>query len=963
MSKRRGRQPRKISTAPDAPRTYHVARMGARQEVRLLPHAPDEAAPSSTVHLAEHANPQLRDTLSQLVDSAESEFFAPSFEADFADPLVAEEEDAFRDELEAKLEDTAEAFARPKASGQGQNEMLQDWMNKYSNTFLRELYMEYGSPELAPCICVSPQGERFRCHDCITDHRFCLTCLQSTHQFLPHHRISKWDGDTWTRTSLAAQKTHLKLCNHPPPCLRTPPRSLLLGDINGFLEIDVTYCICPNAPEPYVQLLRSSIMPCSVDLPASGFTFRALRLYDLLSADAKLSCSRYHAVLQRQTNNIEPQDHPPRLRELLRVTRQWSYLQELKRTGQTSTLPKQLGALALRCPACPRLDINFIAADLSNDYRFLFSQLLSYDGSFQLVRKNKASDNFDICLTDGLMYWVDQVPYSEHLEANKETEYAQTTANHDTCNNHRAANDTWVRQSGVAETGVGAVTCARHTVFMPQGCVNYFKGERFAYTDYAMASVISMLQEEGADDFGVFYDIYCHWSKNFWSRTPRIQIPAVTLILKKIQEAIKMAEEQEEAWKVLHDGLEKELTDEWARMSTEPRRVKNKWTSVFLLDESTGLLILQPSELMNAYQELATSRIRTVIDLNNKESERLVDPGTTELGYTAPSWISDGIDIEKIQMKLRKDVASFGDKMTNRQTLEVYNRRVSLTSRIQSHRQSAAMFVDLKLHRVSALPSLAQETDGQPEEALLYLPSQMRNRLSITERSSRAIEFEQIKSQMLIGKGKNARGEVANARAQTMLNRLEQRIKNATVDYNTSFDALKKLGVTAEDLGPLKKINDEHFKGLMGPLHAARELEEGRRGLPWFWMVRELGKTGGIKEDEEELNEAIRVEWFRGRERFRRWKEEELWLRRELASTMFSFRHMKESWKDLSKSDYARINPGYRSYCIRQSDVYHGLLVGGLRRGASVLQERSDIKICACALQEFAPIVEMLSMP
>ncbi|KDN44016.1 hypothetical protein RSAG8_05748, partial [Rhizoctonia solani AG-8 WAC10335] len=25
-----------------------------------------------------------------------------------------------------------------------------------------------------------------------------------------------------------------------------------------------------------------------------------------------------------------------------------------------------------------------------------------------------------------------------------------------------------------------------------------------------------------------------------------------------------MAEEQEEAWKVLHDGLEKELTDKWA---------------------------------------------------------------------------------------------------------------------------------------------------------------------------------------------------------------------------------------------------------------------------------------------------------------------------------------------------------------------------------------------------------------
>ncbi|KDN34030.1 hypothetical protein RSAG8_12880, partial [Rhizoctonia solani AG-8 WAC10335] len=70
--------------------TYHVTHMGAHQEVHLLLHAPDEAAPSSTVHLTEHANPQLQDTLLQLLDSAESEFFVPSFEADFADPLVTE---------------------------------------------------------------------------------------------------------------------------------------------------------------------------------------------------------------------------------------------------------------------------------------------------------------------------------------------------------------------------------------------------------------------------------------------------------------------------------------------------------------------------------------------------------------------------------------------------------------------------------------------------------------------------------------------------------------------------------------------------------------------------------------------------------------------------------------------------------------------------------------------------------
>ncbi|EUC59035.1 hypothetical protein RSOL_293460 [Rhizoctonia solani AG-3 Rhs1AP] len=92
------------------------------------------------------------------------------------------------------------------------------------------------------------------------------------------------------------------------------------------------------------------------------------------------------------------------------------------------------------------------------------------------------------------------------------------TCKGDQCNNHRAANNTWVQQTGVAETGVGAVTCARHTFYMPQGCVNYYKGERYAYTDYAIASVMAKLMQEGATDIGVFYDILCQWGKNFWTR-------------------------------------------------------------------------------------------------------------------------------------------------------------------------------------------------------------------------------------------------------------------------------------------------------------------------------------------------------------------------------------------------------------------------------------------------------------
>jgi hypothetical protein len=54
-------------------------------------------------------------------------------------------------------------------------------------------------------------------------------------------------------------------------------------------------------------------------------------------------------------------------------------------------------------------------------------QQLSYDGSFQLVRKNKAFDSHDTCLSDGTKYFVEQAAYKHHLESNKDTAYLQST--------------------------------------------------------------------------------------------------------------------------------------------------------------------------------------------------------------------------------------------------------------------------------------------------------------------------------------------------------------------------------------------------------------------------------------------------------------------------------------------------------------------------------------------------------
>ncbi|KAG8794598.1 hypothetical protein FRC12_023282 [Ceratobasidium sp. 428] len=56
-----------------------------------------------------------------------------------------------------------------------------------------------------------------------------------------------------------------------------------------------------------------------------------------------------------------------------------------------------------------------------------------------LTRKNKAHDEYDICLSDGTKYWVKQEEYKAHLEANKDTAYEQSTRAHSFTNRESIA--------------------------------------------------------------------------------------------------------------------------------------------------------------------------------------------------------------------------------------------------------------------------------------------------------------------------------------------------------------------------------------------------------------------------------------------------------------------------------------------------------------------------------------------
>ncbi|KAF8593702.1 hypothetical protein BDV93DRAFT_460460, partial [Ceratobasidium sp. AG-I] len=272
------------------------------------------------------------------------------------------------------------------------------------------------------------------------------------------------------------------------------------------------------------QLLAHKIFPCSDSSPGTAFTFNVLKQFHFLSNDSLLSAHRLYNTLVRLTNNTFPHIPDNRYREFLRVVREWTLIQSMKRSGYPATVAT--GSAVTWCPACPRPGVNYEPEDVQTDgyVRNIFAYQLSYDGNFHLVRKNKSYDEHDTCISDGSKYFVHQEEYKTYLDLMKDSAYAQNTKDAN-CNNHTAAKDTWVKQTGLAETGVGSVVCARHSIFMAGGTVNYYKGERFAYTDYAVANVLHLLRKQGTVRAGFFYDIYCHWVKNWWTRASQIPLP------------------------------------------------------------------------------------------------------------------------------------------------------------------------------------------------------------------------------------------------------------------------------------------------------------------------------------------------------------------------------------------------------------------------------------------------------
>ena len=110
-----------------------------------------------------------------------------------------------------------------------------------------------------------------------------------------------------------------------------------------------------------------------------------------------------------------------------------------------------------------------------------------------------------------------------------------------------------------------------------------------------------------------------------------------------------MASEQLVMWEAFDKSIEPELKKEWATLSTEPYKVNRRWTSVFLMSTSVGELFYNSPRTFSQITP-EPSVTQTLLALNLADKALSGASQDYEGGFTGPSWILEGIEVEAQQL-------------------------------------------------------------------------------------------------------------------------------------------------------------------------------------------------------------------------------------------------------------------------------------------------------------------------
>ncbi|KAK7050119.1 CxC2 domain-containing protein [Favolaschia claudopus] len=445
-----------------------------------------------------------------------------------------------------------------------------------------------------------------------------------------------------------------------------------------------------------------------------------------------------------------------------------------------------------------------------------------------------------------------------------------------------------------------------------------------------------------------------HWG--FWNWLKFIGLP--TILRRRLDAARKEARSQREAFEAF-TVQQAERVPAWKQMVQD-----------FEADSSKK----------NPYEIKITGMTELEVRLQfAKEEEEEAKKGGTSLHEVSPSgFVAAGLELEDQQRRVRVQ-AELKKAGTTAQQINMKAMRAKLNRGINRFRKLQATYTPAA---IQALARRSSSSDELAEDVPLMMPSS----LAAAEREAGClrgvVEVEKslreaqartalprlrnqlhIKSRLLLYKKNNARHQGMNTRSRTIVARNESKIRLHSEKYQMAWHALLRLAdgdasrvgwrqLMKEDIRCMQdaeqvsrnaekrrratqrrvdRENEMREDGLLPPLSYDDDDDEmvtrggeNMREISWIWTMAETAGT------EEELEDALRIEWSKAWARTRRWTEEVRLLEEEWRRLPISYAHREKTWIARAVAVPTSEIPaaeaeGMIAYATKQAQLYRAL--------------------------------------
>ncbi|KAF8069293.1 hypothetical protein FPV67DRAFT_1415377 [Lyophyllum atratum] len=721
-------------------------------------------------------------------------------------------------------------------------------------------------PHCVDCVArktLNPADAEVRCMDCFGADLICPSCCCKRHRRAPFHRVERWTGTHFVKTSLKdlglkVQLNHSSMqCPNPEPC-HVQFRVL---HTNGIHDVALQYCGCRPLPR-HIQLLRRGLFPASQLTVKTCASFQLLRQLHLLGLTTKASTYDFYRTLEKLTDNTGLCVPKSRYRPLQRMCLQWRHLVMLKRGGRghdpSGAAGTEEGELAVPCLTCPHPGKNLPEGweKAPKETAFLYATMVAMDANFRLKQQLVSSYSQDPGLGTGLSYMVRREPYEKYVLSKA------SQGDISTCVGFAALSKANTKFSkGLRYTGVAAVSCSRGEMILPCGVGDLIKGERYPNMDFVFASALRFFS------FAILlvsYDIACQWIKNFYLRmedwpdglhlSPRSRV--IPAIPKLHEPAHKETHDQLSFNHILGAGL----TD-----GECPERI---WAGHNALGNSTKTM--GPGSRHDALDDhfgfwnwLKYCSMGKWVEGHRGFTSSM--PPTKVVAWQAicVAWEEDTAYPRKAPSPLVSEIVCISEAEARKELAEEEKERVS-TGGAALHETSASAFLVLgldledsqnwELLRAVYMPGLLQflhdqarlglppaDSNEHPEQADLWLPSQlpqdrrenvciaglpaMEAKLRVTQCYD-ALEgirhVLRLKTRMVQFRNANIRGQRASTRSRTMIDRVHERACAYAQKYRTARSRNLLLSGAGDWEQVLRPLEDGDIRAYTDPSRLQR---------------------------------------------------------------------------------------------------------------------------------------------